>query len=92
MFVIFSFLSFKSLTGRYGITVHSLYGLAISKKLLLVWKLKTGESGGLAVMPNCQKSAWEVRIARRTQLQNMFVIFNILSFKRTPGMSMYYNY
>lgn len=56
MFVIFSFLSFKSLTERYGITVHSLYGLGISKKLLSVWKPKTGESGGLAAMLNCQKS------------------------------------
>lgn len=56
MFVIFSFLSFKSLTGRYGVTVHSLYGLGISKKLLSVWKPKTGESGGLVAMSNYQKS------------------------------------
>lgn len=56
MFVIFSFLSFKSLTGRCGITIYSSYGLGISKKLLSVWKPKTGESGGLAAMLNCQKS------------------------------------
>lgn len=56
MFVIFSFLSFKRQTGRCSITEHSLYGLGISKKLLSVWKPKTGESGGLAVMLNCQKS------------------------------------